>query len=1428
MSNQYTKHQKGKLGAFIALTAMFGVALWSFTAPASPDSAARLAGVQGQVVFAGMQTAPAAASTTPAPATETTATASSDPLSFLDDPKLLEQAKEFGFEYPVAPKGNRSPEQISAFNSASSCIACHTGYDTVHEQSMHPKNVALTCTDCHGGNPKVEVPRGIAKDAPTYDALMKMAHPTPRLPKLWKTAANPEIPGAKVQAESPDYIRFVNPGDLHAAFAACYNCHENEVKTTRTSMMSHGAMLWGAALYNNGSHPRKDAVYGEGYTFSGEPGKLLPTTWPSSPKGPTKNDVVKKGHLPFLMPLPRWNITQPGNILRVFERGGRRRPILGIIDPLEDNGKPEVRLSIRGFGTDVRTDPVFIGLQKTRLLDPTLNLFGTNDHPGDYRASGCSACHVVYANDRSPIHSAGYAKFGNRGKTINKDPTISKEASGHPIEHKFTSAVPSSQCMVCHVHPGTNVVNSYFGFQWWDNEIDGKHMYPEKQKNPTEDERFAVHQRNPEESAVRGLWGDLYPNDKSQTGRVAGKDFLANLTDLNPELSHTQFADFHGHGWVFRAVFKQDRHGNMLDVNGDKVLPTAANMGAAVSFASTRPARPPAGQPVHLKDIHLEKGMSCVDCHFAQDMHGDGNLYAETRAAIMEDCIDCHGTEKEPAKILQYLKLANRDRSSPVGRNLLLNAFSGAAAKNGMTDDQIIARNRRVIDQHWAPRLTDGKLMQVSAEKDERNRPKVTWATVQTVDTFKPDSWWAKDTGPTGGTHPNSPALARFAHTVRKDGKTWGAPPTKDETSPELALAHSSDTMSCYACHTSWTTACFGCHLPQKANMKKDVLHYEADELRNYTNYNFQTLRDDVFMLGVDSTVKGNKIVPVRSSCAVLVSSKDALRQWVYSQQQTISAEGFSGTAFSVYFPHTVRSIETKNCTDCHVSRENDNNAWLAHITVQGTNSVNFLGRYAYVATGNAGYEAVVVTEREEPQAVIGSRLHEMAYPDNYRDHLKRGMKLDEAYDKGGREVLDLQHRGEYLYAACGKDGFFAFDIANIDNKGFSERMTVAPVSPLGQKFFVKTKYATSVVSPSTMAMDPTRPQYAENEEQKIHPLYAFLYVTDKYEGLVVIGNKPGTKEAKKNNVGVATLLDGDPENNFLSRALAFNPDGALTGAVSMTLHGTVAYICVDKGVAVVDLDNPLAPKLITVLPIPNAKKVAFQFRYGWVATSDGLKTIDVTDSRNPKIVEGGDLAIPGARDIYTSRTYGYVAAGKGGVAIIDLEKPERPVLIETFTGGGAIVDARQVKIGMTNSSMFAYVADGIGGLKVLQLTSPEDTPTFNGFSPRPKPRLIATYKTNGPALAISEGLERDRAVDESGNQLAVFGRRGARPFNLAEQQRMYLKTGPDGIRTPFTVSNLPDPSIKPLEYKEPEAPKPAETPATRPAGGARPFPGRR
>ena len=43
----------------------------------------------------------------------------------------------------------------------------------------------------------------------------------------------------------------------------------------KTSMMTHGGMLWGAALYNNGAFPLKNTRFGESYSADGRPQKIL-------------------------------------------------------------------------------------------------------------------------------------------------------------------------------------------------------------------------------------------------------------------------------------------------------------------------------------------------------------------------------------------------------------------------------------------------------------------------------------------------------------------------------------------------------------------------------------------------------------------------------------------------------------------------------------------------------------------------------------------------------------------------------------------------------------------------------------------------------------------------------------------------------------------------------------------------------------------------------------------------------------------------------------------------------------------------------------------------------------------------------------------------------------------------------------------------
>src|SRR5216683_775635 len=1186
----------------------------------------------------------------------------------------------------------RGQSQEDADRKSSGCVSCHASTD---EPTMHPtKTVHIGCTDCHGGNASVSIASGAPPNSPEYNSAKEKAHVQPRDASFKNRSSLPERTYTKWLKESAEYIKFVNPGDLRVAPETCgaAGCHAAETRAVSTSMMTHAGMLWGAALYNNGGYPAKNARFGESYNRDGVPQSIK-----TSPR-PTAEETRAKGVIPELDPLFRWEISQPGNVLRVFERGGHKKAEIGNPNREEHPGTPDEKLSDRGFGTGLRTDPIFLGLQKTRLLDPILSLPGTNDHPGDYRGSGCTACHVIYANDRDPLHSGTYASFGHSGFSASSDPTIPKNESGHPIKHVFTRSIPSSQCMICHIHPGTNMVTTYFGLTWWDNEIDGNKMYPKEQRHPTEEQRYQSFERNPESAAVRGLWND--------------ERFLENVgsPEFNKQLKTTQFADFHGHGWIFRAVFNHDRKGNWLDKDGKQI-------------AFDDPER--FGKAVHLADIHLEKGMQCNDCHFAQDNHGNGKIYGEPRAAVEIDCIDCHGTIRKKAALVT----------------------SGPAAPEG-------GRHLDALRTPWGLRRfewRDGKLLQRSMSEENRE-----WEVVQTIDTITP-----------GSAHFSEKSLR--AKLMNKDGGVSLQMPGDD-----ASLAHANGSMTCYSCHTSWTPTCFGCHLQMTANARKPMLHNEGLTTKNYTSYNFQVLRDDIYMLGVDGTVTGHRIAPARSSCAVLVSAQNANRDWLYYTQQTISAPGFSGQAFSTFVPHTVRAKETKQCSDCHVSAADDNNAWMAQLLLQGTNFMNFMGRYVYVATGKKGFEAIAVAEHDEPEAIYGSDLQRIAYPGNYKNFLDHHRELSAAAEQPGN-VLDIQARGEYAYAALGPGGFRVYDIANIDNKNFSEKVTTAPVSPIGQRFYVPTKNALAVASPTTLAVDPLRRQLPENEEQPIHLLYGFLYVADKEEGLVIIGDA----NLKSKSPGVGTLLDGNPANNFLKRALAFNPGGALSGARRITIAGTFAYVLTDKALVVVDLDNPAAPKITATIGSPvlnDPRGIAVQFRYAFVVDRDGLKVLDVTDLAQPKPVSGALVPLEDARNVYVARTYAYVSAGKQGLAIVDVEKPEAPQLDQIFTAEGQLNDVNDVKIGMVAASAFAFVADGKNGLRVLQMLSPWDDPShFSGFSPRPTPKLIATAHTRGPALAISKGIDRDRAVDESGNQLAVFGRRGARPLNRGEMRSLYI-----------------------------------------------------
>ena len=217
-------------------------------------------------------------------------------------------------------------------------------------------------------------------------------------------------------------------------------------------------------------------------------------------------------------------------------------------------------------------------------------------------------------------------------------------------------------------------------------------------------------------------------------------------------------------------------------------------------------------------------------------------------------------------------------------------------------------------------------------------------------------------------------------------------------------------------------------------------------------------------------------------------------------------------------------------------------------------------------------------------------------------------------------------------------------------------------------------------------------------------------------------------------------------------------------------MAGTRLYVTCAAGLVVVDVSDPTHPSILGRSPagfLRNPRKLAVQFMYAFVSDDDGVKVLDLSDPDRPRPVPGATVPLRDAQGLYAARTYLYAADGADGLAIIDIKNPEAARLRELYSAGGTLDDTRAVQVGAVNASMYALVADGRNGLRVIQMISPENVPGYMGFSPAPNPKLIATYPTRGAALAVSRGLDRDRVVDETGNQTVVFGRRGAAPSTL-------------------------------------------------------------
>ena len=204
--------------------------------------------------------------------------------------------------------------------------------------------------------------------------------------------------------------------------------------------MSHGAMLWSAALYNNGAFPLKNPHFGESYDLNGQPSATHDRSPADSGRDTHKGRAARPAALAALGDLAA---EQRASCLRTrrVERG--QNSAIRCTD--EEPGKPDDQTEFARLRHDAAyRSRVVLGLQKTRLLDPMLYFPGherssrVTTAPAD--AAPATSSMRTTARRSTPGHTRSYGHSGTTVTRRSHDPEeqagLSAPAPVHP-RHAF-------------------------------------------------------------------------------------------------------------------------------------------------------------------------------------------------------------------------------------------------------------------------------------------------------------------------------------------------------------------------------------------------------------------------------------------------------------------------------------------------------------------------------------------------------------------------------------------------------------------------------------------------------------------------------------------------------------------------------------------------------------------------------------------------------------------------------------------------------------------------------------------------------------------------------------------------------------------------------------------------------------------------------
>ena len=970
---------------------------------------------------------------------------------------------------------------------------------------------------------------------------------------------------------------------------------------------------------------------------------------------------------------------------------------------------------------------------------PDINHFKTADPFGRTHSSGCTTCHMIdrYDGGRNPTRvlqddgtelavvdpTTKHREFDpmtqDRGMEQGQDELIGRavagqdqldtnraQQKGYSADHALTTAVTTDQCGLCHGFV-TRINYAYQG------------MAEEEQRDQLS-RKAPLAWTTPANTQVVVLDSWVREEQNPAAPKLPNNQFVVTkVIDKPPGLAIAELAKARdatlrdqgfiaGNGGCAANTFTEDCNNNgeldhqlvlnKLDEAGNVVATTTIDedlnhdgkldlidrlpRDASVDGRQMRYVYGGRNGSTRLMDIHFERGMHCIDCHFLQDAHGDGHVYSTNWDQIEIECEDCHGASKR----------STLKTSGPNGGNDL------TAARDPNDKPYFEVRGNDVIQR-------------------SRVTPGLFWKVPQTADQTSPLALEAHQSQ-----HVGEPG----------QGSTFAGTPGASK----LTAAK----VECATCHSSWVLNCVGCHVnvnvgdPQRVEMladlhtldktvKENEIWFGNQQEPGHIDFQLLGLLRAPFVLGVSSSSEQGRLATFRSSMQAQVSItaadgtsiRDNLTFTTFQSTDGNSGRrnvATSGVAMNQTMPHTVRPSEARGCETCHQLVDSKGRARNEHILAEtyglGTGAIDYAGDWG-IAAGTSGIELYDYKADGELATNLkgkSSRFPGLVVSDCDRDPAKVEPVFDGSV--GGltnaaiaTDVVLIRNFNPTPAAAGFTQPPTLRDVAitSVDSGGGTGKLVVSDISQRGDPASVRPSVS-AVASELTITLPAAARALAHLGPDVSDP---FVYVAVGTAGVSVV------------------RIDGAPTATATAAQLVRTvslPSGHT--ANELQLAGDVLYVGTVEGtIDVLDLTDPANPVAGTSVAVGGqVNGLALEGFVLYAATTAGIAALQLDNPNMPARLAGatGPIILPGlgGNELVASAGRLYVAAGPSGVHEIDVRTPAMPTDLGNITAmiDPTVVglDARDVIVSTMPGQTWLLVLDATGDFLGFKLDGKKAT----------------------------------------------------------------------------------------------------------------------